>query len=106
MKSTLALVVAASVLMMTGLTVMLMTSNSIGVLDDDADDTKKDGRCSFQAKQYCQEKADIGQVDEECLAYVENYDCSDTQVEEALDEAIPKEPPEADGTVPEDDPDV
>lgn len=65
MDKTIALVVVATVLLLTSLAVISIGTNFLNSLDDDAD-SMKDQRCSFQIQQYCDGDADLSEVDNSC----------------------------------------
>lgn len=68
MNKTIALVIAASVIMMTGVTVMFMGSSTLGEVNQNTQNLENQ-KCDLQAESFSEENS--GNIDPECIDYID-----------------------------------
>jgi hypothetical protein len=84
-NQTLALIVGASVLMMTALSVMFLSNNALSDLGKSTEEQKISSVCEFQVKQYRRGSVTIDEVDQRCLKYIDDQSAQNTYLSQDTD---------------------
>lgn len=87
MNKTLMIIVAASVVVIIGMTLIPMMSSSLETTEDSSENLQKNTACNVQIREATRSD-DYSIINNECIDYIEDPSIQDQAEEEAIDGAI------------------